>query len=100
MYNDNNVPKKFWYSHYNFLQEVGIYWLNPNIANQVWIYERKTNPSSSPSGLTVSALTNDSSSTPTTTKHCQYFTDDSLSATGSYPVWLFDQILHLPDNKF
>ena len=57
-----------------------MYLLYPDIVNQVSIDERKNNPLSSPSGLTisVSALTNDSVSTPTT-KRCLYFTDDSLS---------------------
>ena len=52
---------------------------------------------SSPSGLSVSALTNDYVST-LTTKRCWYFTDDSLSANRPYQVQLFDHSLHLPVN--
>ena len=47
--------------------------------------------------MTVSALTNDSVSTPLA-KHRPYFTDESLSANGPYYVQLFDHSLHLPIN--
>ena len=53
----------------------GTYWLNPDIANQVSINERKNNPLSSPSGSTVSAFTTDSISTPTA-KRREYLTDE------------------------
>ena len=85
MCDDDNVPMKFRYSHYNFLQEVGTYWLNPDIADQVSIDERKSNPLSSPFGSTVSALTNDSISTPIA-KRRQYFTDESVSANRPYCI--------------
>ena len=74
-----------------------MYCLNSDIANQVSIGERKNNPLSSSSGSTISALTTNSVSTPTT-KRCKYFTDDSLSANRSYCVRLFDHSFHLPVN--
>ena len=62
---DKGLGVKWRQSHYEFLQEVGMYWLNPDIADQVSVDFRKTsNPLSSPSGSTVLALTNDSVSTP------------------------------------
>ena len=45
------------------------HWLNPDIADQVSIDERKTNSLSSPSESTISALTNDSVSTPIAKGH-------------------------------
>ena len=64
MCDDGEVPIMFQYSNYNFLQVVGTYWLNPDIVDQVSINLKKSNPLSSPSRTTVSALTNDSVSTP------------------------------------
>ena len=54
MCDDNNVRPKYQYSHYNFLQEVSTYWLNPEIGEA--IDESTTNPLSSPSGSAVSLL--------------------------------------------
>lgn len=98
MGDDNNIPNKLQYSHYNFLPEMSTYLLHADIANQVSVDERKNNPVSPSSGLTVTALTANSVSTPTT-KYCQYFTHDSLSANnGPYCVKYFDQRLYLPVN--
>ena len=74
-----------------------MYCLNPNIADQVSVDLKKSNPLSSLSGSIVSALTNDSVSTPLAKRH-RYFTDESLSANGLYRVRLFDHTLHLPIN--
>ena len=48
---DEGLGVKWRQSHYEFLQEVGMYWFNPDIADQVSVDFRKTSNSfSSPSG--------------------------------------------------
>ena len=93
MCDDNNVRPKYRYSHYNFLQEVGTYWLNPEIGEA--IDESSTNPLSSPTGSAVSLLTTDSVSSQSS-KRRKYFTDETLDARGLYQRRLFDHSLHFP----
>ena len=85
-------------SHYDFLQEIALYWMNPDTVSNTT--DNTVNVSfaniSSPSGMsTISQLTTESSVSSRSTARV-YLTDNSLGPRGHFQKRLFDPVEHFP----
>ena len=102
MCDKDGVEKKDRYTHYEFLEEVALYWMNPEVSNNESASVHTAASTAiramgSPTGSTISAITADSSFTSTSTGgRKRKFTDVSLGPRGHYQIRLFDHTKHLP----
>ena len=101
MCDKDGVKKKDRYTHYEFLEEVALYWMNPEVSSHDSASHTAASTAiramGSPTGSTISAITADSSFTSTSTGgRKRKFTDVSLGPRGHYQIRLFDHTKHLP----
>ena len=92
------VPKKNRYTHYKFLREVGMYWMNPKYM------EKKggatidcTKGLFSPSASSISSISVGSSKKSQKLKE-RYMTDSSFGPNGEFNWRLYDAKLYFPEN--
>ena len=82
MCDKDGVSNKDQYTHYEFLEEVATYWMNPKVASRE---SASTHASASairtmgsPAGSTISAITADSSFSTTSSNRKKKFSNNSL----------------------
>ena len=102
MCDKDGAKKKDRYTHSEFLEEVALYWMNPEVSNHENSSVYTTTSTAiramgSPTGSTISAITADSSFSSTSTGgRKRKFNDTSLGPRGHYQICLFDHTKHLP----
>ena len=115
MCDEDNIPPQNRYSHYDFLKEIGMYWLNPTymkdknpaVYNNVDTF---MSPESNVSDITTDSTTttstvrkrkrgDDSSTTSSKRQGREHITDSSLLPTGKYTKRLFNARLHFHRKK-
>jgi len=94
---DEEVPKESRYTHYEFLKEVGLYWMNPPQMEAEEVVVDYGKGIFSPSASTVSTLTA-SSSKKAPSSRGKYVTDKSLSPDGKFNKRLYDSKLHFGED--
>ena len=95
----DGIEKRNRLSHYDFLREIALYWMNPDTVSNTST-DDTVNVSfaniSSPSGMsTISQLTTESSGSSRSSARVN-LTDNSLGARGHFQKRLFDPIEHFP----
>ena len=111
MCDEDNIPPQDRISHYNFLREIGMYWLNPTYMKDKnpAVYNNTDtfmSPESNVSDITTDSATttstlrkrkrDDSSTTSSKRQGREHITDSSLLPTGKYTKRLFNARLHFP----
>lgn len=96
------VERTYRLSHYEFLEEVGLYWVNPELMEkeqQVCGTKRKASPMSPSTASTITDSFGSPRSTTTSDSNKRpKFTNESLPPTGAFGQRLLHDMSHLLDN--